>query len=224
MRTLLFDIDGTLLLTNQAGSIALRQALSDEFDLETPDINVSFGGRTDRSLLAQLLTINNLPNNHEFRDRLERRYASVFPETLEARGGQVFPGVTSLLNDLHRDERVRVCVMTGNLIKTGEQKLRHFDLLRYVQWVSGGEHDADRDDLARRTARIVQERHGSAAADDIIVIGDTVADIRCGHAIGAKVIAVCTGSHDRERLESENPSVVLDDLAHTDSIFDLLVS
>ena len=224
MRTILFDIDGTLLLTNQAGSSALQLALSQEFDLPNPCIDISYGGRTDRSLLAQLLRINNLPETDEYWDRLRRRYAAVFPDVLRQRGGSLLPGAVEILERLRGESSVRICVMTGNLTETGEQKLRHFGLLKYSQWVSGGELDADRDDLARRTAVGIRDRFGHQAPDDLVVVGDTVADVHCGHAIDAQVLAVCTGSHDRERLESEKPLAVLDDLSNTDQIFDLIMN
>ena len=50
------------------------------------------------------------------------------------------------------------------------------------------------------------------------VIGDTPADIHCGHAVGAEVIAVCSGAYDRSTLEKEKPIAVLDDIRDVDSI------
>ena len=58
MRTLLFDIDGTLLLTNGGGSRALKLAIEREFGIKSARIDVNFAGRTDRSLLAELLQRN----------------------------------------------------------------------------------------------------------------------------------------------------------------------
>ena len=223
MRTLLFDIDGTLLLTNNGGSQALNLALQEEFDIAQPNTDVTFGGRTDRSLLSELLSINQLPDDASHRERLQNRYTSVFPHVLRRCGGRVLQGVAALLALLHNEPQTRTCVMTGNLAQTGEEKLRHFDLLKFIHWTSGGQFDACRDDLARRTAKLIAQRHGPDSADDIVVIGDTAADIRCGRVIGAKVVAVCTGSHDAERLESEKPDFLLNDLSNTQAVFDLLV-
>ena len=55
------------------------------------------------------------------------------------------------------------------------------------------------------------------------MIGDTPADIQCGHAIGAKVVAVCTGWHSREELSTENPMVIVDDFSDVSTVFALLV-
>ena len=60
---------------------------------------------------------------------------------------------------------------------------------------------------------MMRDSYGDSATDDMVVIGDTPADIQCGHAIGAKVVAVCTGIHGRAEFEAENPMSVHDDFA-----------
>ena len=222
MRTLLFDIDGTLLMTNGGGKSALGAALAAEFQLDSPKVEISFAGRTDRSLLAQLLTENGLPDNEEMQGRLRRRYTAIFPSVLAERGGYVLPGVPELLRRLAVHESVRLGVMTGNLPETATRKLEHFDLLQYVSWIVGGDLDHDRDDLALRAAKVLARRHGEKSTDNVVVIGDTPADIKCGHVIGARVVAVCTGFHSRDELEAEHPAAVLDDFSDVDAACDIL--
>jgi phosphoglycolate phosphatase len=222
MRTLLFDIDGTLLMTNGGGSGAFRLALEAEFGLHRGVVNISFSGRTDRSLLPQLLSINGLPTCEQTQNRLRDRYATIFPGVLAQRGGYVLPGVPDLLARLADNQKVRIGVMTGNLHETATRKLQHFGLLRFVRWIIGGDWDYDRNELALRAAKLIEQQHGKQATDDVVVIGDTPADIRCGHAIGARVIAVCTGNHSRRELAAEDPAEVLDDLSDVDAVCDIL--
>jgi len=224
MRTLLFDIDGTLLLTHGGGSAALKLAIQREFGLETARLEVDFSGRTDRSLLVEVLQQNNLPTDHEHQERLRNRYESLFPQVLAHRGGRVLPGAVELLNRLSLQTELRCYVMTGNLYVTATHKLDHFGLLHFFRGVFGGDHDAERIRLAQRTAGAIRDHAGEAATRDMVVIGDTPADIRCGHAIGAKVVAVCTGSHDRAALEAEKPLSVQDDMSDVSAIFDLLMA
>lgn len=224
MRILLFDIDGTLLLTNGGGSGALQIALQEEFGLDSACTNVSFSGRTDRSLLCELLARNALPSDDQHRQRLSTRYTLLLPSVLAQRGGRVLPGAAELLSRLSDEPSILTYVMTGNLQETATRKLEHFHLLPKIRGVFGGDSDADRDDLARRARANLVQLHGPEAVQDMIVIGDTPADVRCGHAIGARVLAVCTGSHDRTELQAENPMRVEDDLSDVDRIFELLVS
>jgi phosphoglycolate phosphatase-like HAD superfamily hydrolase len=47
----------------------------------------------------------------------------------------------------------------------------------------------------------------------ISYIGDTVYDIRSSKKAGTCSGAVCTGYHTRERLEKENPDLLLENLS-----------
>jgi len=222
MRTLLFDIDGTLLLTNRGGKGAIQRAITQEFGVADVRTDIQFSGRTDRSLLVELLEINGLPTNEAHQNRLEGVYRTLLPVVLNRHGGRVLPGAISLLKRISAETDLRCYVMTGNLHETATQKLSHFGLSQFFRGIFGGDHDHHRNSLAERTAIALRERYGDSATEDVVVIGDTPADIRCGHAIGAKVVAVCTGIHDRDELESENPMSVLDDLSDVSACFDLL--
>jgi phosphoglycolate phosphatase len=222
MRVLLFDIDGTLLLTNGGGSGALKHALEREFGVLEAFTDLEFSGRTDRSLLEEILWRNQMPNTHEHFERLRDCYISVLPKVLHERGGRVLPGAVAILEQLCSLPNVACHVMTGNLRETATAKLEHFGLRHYFDEIFGGEHDSHRDDLARRTSEAIRVRHGEAATKNVIVIGDTPADVRCGHAIGASVLAVCSGRHGRVELEAEGPMSVHNDLSDIDEILALL--
>ncbi|TWT55104.1 Phosphoglycolate phosphatase [Rubripirellula amarantea] len=222
MTTLLFDIDGTLLMTHNSGSGALKRAMSEEFGLVSPDVDLDFGGRTDRSILVELLTRNRIDPTPKNQERLSRRYVDLLPIVLVEHGGVLLPGVTDLLTRIGDFPEMQSYVMTGNLAQTARMKLDHFQLGDFFIDVFGGDHDEHRNDLARRAARKLRDLHGKTDHDELIVIGDTVADIECGHAIGAKVIAVATGSHVRERLEAAKPLAVVDDLSDADHLLQIL--
>lgn len=222
MRTLLFDIDGTLLLTNRGGGRALTLAIEQEFEIANVCMDIHFSGRTDRSLLIEILQQNGLPTSDNDQCRLRDVYTELLPKVLDECGGRILPGVVELLERISSRSDLHCYVMTGNLLETAKHKLNHFGLSHYFRGIFGGDHDCNRDHLARRTLEALHDRHCETAIDDIIVIGDTPEDIRCGHAIGARVLAVCTGSHDREALEADRPMAVVDDLSDVSSVFDLL--
>lgn len=223
MKTLLFDIDGTLLLTNRGGSGALKLAIEREFSIESACTNIHFSGRTDRALLVELLERNGLPASDEYQERLRACYTRLLPDILTRHGGRVLPGAVDLLGRLASETDFHCFVMTGNLQETARHKLDHFRLLHFFDRIFGGDHDHDRCHLAQRTVESIRQLHGDAATQDMIVIGDTPEDIRCGQAIGATVLAVCTGNYQREALEAENPTSVHDDLSDVATIFDLLI-
>ena len=223
MRTLLFDIDGTLLLTH-SGSGALKHALEEEFGLADGRVDIEFAGRTDRSILVELLEKNSLPTTDQNQQRLESRYVDHLPSVLADFGGQLLPGVEALLAKVVGHTDVRCCVMTGNLISTARVKLNHFNLTPCFENIFGGDHDAHRNDLARRASKQLSQIYGDDTTSDMIVIGDTSADVLCGQAIGAKVIAVATGSENSESLATHQPDSIVEDLSDTEAIFRLLTT
>lgn len=219
MKTLLFDIDGTLIVTNETGTEALKAVLSGMFGLKRPRLDVKFGGRTDCSLLTELLLLNDLSASPSNLSLFTEAYAAQLPETLDKHGGVVLPGVVDLLGRLAEREEVRCSVMTGNLKVTATQKLEHFGLVDYFDGIFGGDYDADRRHLARRTALFLRGAHGHQPSDGTIVIGDTPADIVCGLDIDASVMAVCTGNFDRQTLETAGAHVVHQDFSDVDAVY-----
>ena len=222
MKTLLFDIDGTLIVTHETGTRALEAVLKSSFGVESPCMEVAFGGRTDFSLLRELLVLNAiLPSEANYRT-FTRAYRTVLPRTLQECGGEVLPGVISLLTRLQDRDDIRSYVMTGNLRHTATQKLEHFGLSDYFVDVFGGDFDADRRHLARRTALFLRGANGHDSSDGTIVIGDTPADILCGLEINASVLAVCTGQFERCSLEAAGAHAVHSNLSDVDCVFDWL--
>ena len=220
-RTLLFDIDGTLLVTNQAGGSAIQIALQNEFGLPSPSVDISFAGRTDRSILTELLRRNRLPDDDKNVARLRRSYTSVFPEVLKRNGGRVLPGVVPLLEQLSARDDLQVCVMTGNLPETATRKLEHFGLAHFVQWIVGGDLSDNRIELAARAAKKLEREQ--IQTNTVVVIGDTPDDIRCARSINASVMAVCTGGFSRDQLQQHQPDHLLEDLSQVERVTELLL-
>ena len=213
MRTLLFDIDGTLLITHRAGGQALAEAMRVEFQVESFSTEgISFAGRTDRDLTAEILKLAKLDPSVQNVGRLRRRYSQVLRTAIATIPGQVLPGVFDLLEQLIRQPKVALAVMTGNFPETARIKLEAYGLMDYFPWLMGGDLDPIRCDMARRTKRHIENKHGAQATEDIIVIGDTTNDVKCARSIEARCLAVCTGSDDRQALQAAGADCVVEDL------------
>ncbi|NDD81262.1 MAG: haloacid dehalogenase, partial [Verrucomicrobia bacterium] len=60
------------------------------------------------------------------------------------------------------------------------------------------------------------------SSERIYIIGDTPHDVACARAIGAKAVAVATGSFSVEQLRACGADAVFTDLAHPKEFFLLL--
>lgn len=222
MRYLLFDIDGTLLETDGAGSHAIAAALSAEFGVSEPSMRLNFSGKTDGYLLSELLKRNGLPADASHLQRFRRSYLRRFTDSMRYCGGRLLPGVESLLDRCQRSDDVRCFVMTGNCVASGQEKLRHFNLLERFEAVFGGDHDRSRDELAVRTRQSLRQSHQCGVDDEIVVIGDTPADVLCGQTIDAATVAVATGRYDLPTLRRVEPDLACQTLCDGDVVSMLL--
>ena len=84
-RLVLFDIDGTLLLTAGAGRRAITQALSDEVADPTSFAGIRFDGKTDPQIVVEMLALAGQQEAHESERvrRLCERYVGLLALELE---------------------------------------------------------------------------------------------------------------------------------------------
>jgi phosphoglycolate phosphatase-like HAD superfamily hydrolase len=215
----LFDIDGTLLSSGGAGKHAMYAAIASEFGVANLDDGVPFAGRTDRAIARDLLDRHGLENSDSNFRRFVRAYLGHLPHSLATHPGRVLPGVAELLTTLRQRGDVAVGLLTGNLRDGATSKLRHYAIDHFFSFGGFGDHHLDRDDVARDAlAEVARHVRPSLARDRIWVLGDTPLDVRCARAIGAKILAVCTGLHRRAELASERPDILLDDLSDAAAI------
>ena len=59
--------------------------------------------------------------------------------------------------------------------------------------------------------------------EEVVIIGDTPADVSCGSAIGARAIAVATGPFSVEELEALGPYRVFADLTDTRAVLEAIL-
>jgi phosphoglycolate phosphatase-like HAD superfamily hydrolase len=104
-------------------------------------------------------------------------------------------------------------LLTGNIRLGAEIKLRHFDLWKEFETGGFADDHEDRDQIAHaalnRGSRVLGQQ---LSGEQVLVIGDTPLDIRCGRAIGAKVLAVATGGATLDELKRHQPNWAVQDL------------
>ncbi len=220
---LLFDIDGTLIVSDNAGRRALELALWETFQVrEVPD--VPFSGRTDQFIFRELLRVAGLPSSDDHYELLRESYLGHLPTALRSGNGQVLPGVVSLLQALSEDPACHLGLLTGNLPESARMKLGHFELLQYFDFGVYGDHSHDRCDLASEAVAILRGLHGEHLPEQVWIIGDTDLDVACGKHIRARTLACCTGTQSADELQAAGADFVLASLHDTPLVLELLRS
>jgi phosphoglycolate phosphatase len=222
----LFDIDGTLLLSGGAGVRAMTRAFESVFAVADAFTGMTIAGRTDTHLVSAALDRAGLPDTPAHHARFRDAYLPVLAEEIlqPGRGTRaVMPGVEPLLSVLAADPAFHVALLTGNYEHAAYVKLDHFGLKRFFAWGVFGDESADRRELGRiAMARAAEQAVPPSARARAVVIGDTPDDIDCARAAGARAIAVATGSYGIDALEAAAADFVLSDLSDTDAILEIL--
>jgi phosphoglycolate phosphatase-like HAD superfamily hydrolase len=228
MHLILFDIDGTLVLTGGAGVRAMNRACEDLVRSENAMAGVTFAGRTDWSILDDILRNHGRALDEVLLDELRARYVAHLAEeiALPGRGVKdVMPGIRALLEALASRASVHVGLLTGNFVEGARIKLEYFDLWRYFAWGAFGGDASNRNDLvpiAVSRARAHGIDVDTIRPSDVLVVGDTPNDIECALVAGATPIAVATGSYTVDQLRAAGATIVFDNLSETDKFLRLL--
>lgn len=222
MRVLLFDIDGTLLNSGGAGQAAMEDALVTAFGVTRQTEGIPVAGRTDRAITSDMLRFHEIPLSAHNCDLLYQHYLAHLPKHLGARGGLVLPGVELLLELLAVEPQCLLGLLTGNYRKGAELKLAHFRLFHHFRCGGYGDLHHDRDDVAREAKCDALKTLGRVNHDDVWVIGDTPNDVKCGRAIGARVVAVATGHYSDDELQATQPDYLFSDFSDVAAVADVL--
>jgi len=207
----LFDVDGTLLLTQGAGRDALSLALRDQFGVEDDLSGIPFAGRTDTLILADVLARHGLEFRDGERERFWGRVTAHMRALMDPPRGGLLPGVRPLLDTIGAEPGWVRALLTGNVAEMARIKLEAFGVYDAFAWGAFGDEAVDRNELAKLAVRRAAERHG-VTPERCVVVGDTEHDIACARAAGAKAVAVATGGPTKEALEACAPDLLLDDL------------
>ena len=218
-RLLLWDIDATLITTGGAGEKALKRIVARRFGVHDDLRDIEIAGRTDTRIAASILAKYRIKPTAEHVAEFLDEYLQHLEELLPQIDGRVLPGVSEILERLHSNPDRVLALLTGNLQRGAELKLRHYGLWDYFEFGAFADDHPDRNELGAFARARAAERHSlDFAAARIDVIGDTGHDIACGKIFGARTIAVATGSWTREQLAAQAPDFLFDDLSNVDGL------
>ncbi len=221
---LLFDIDGTLLVTAPGRGYRreIKATLESVFGTYGRLDEVRFDGRTDLSILREALEPEGIAPE-TIRERLED-WQTAFVATTErlCRDQALFvmcDGVPDVLSRVTDDDRFALSILTGNLEPMAAVKLAAVGIADHftIRGAYGSDHE-DRNELpAIAAARIALQTGREYAPHQYVIVGDTPRDIAAARAFGMRCVAVATGHYAPDELARYEPDALLDTLCDVDA-------
>ena len=216
LKLVLFDIDGTILLTRGSGRRSLEAALERVLGQSIRTEGIAFAGRTDRQILRDILGAAgiDLTRANGILGEIEVAYQEEMRRLLAPEDVSVLPGVRSLVESLAREPDVHLALVTGNLEPMAYLKLEAVRLAHYFPFGAFGSDAEDRNELPAIALARAQAHTGHRfESSSVFIIGDTVHDVQCSRSIGCRTVIVCTGTYSRQELAPHAPDLLLDDLS-----------
>ena len=223
----LFDIDGTLLLSHGSGRVAMEAALIATFGTPGPS-TYRYDGKTDKLIVRETMRAEGFTD-----EGIDERLPLVLERYLEGlhvaladatRQAFALPGIHAIVDEVERADDLVLGLLTGNVVTGARAKLRAVELEfdRFVVGAFGSDHE-DRPQLPP----IARERASAllgydVPGDRLVIIGDTPADVHCGRGVGARAIAVATGGYTVAQLAEHDPVATFADLSDTARVLEAI--
>jgi len=213
-RAVLFDIDGTLLVTGGAGAVAWQRAFREIYGIEANIEEHTHAGMTDPEI-AEIVFREVIGRDGTEGERAEAiaGYLGHLSDAVnESAAYRVMPGIEPLLARL-AEHGALLGIVTGNIESAAHIKLARGDLNRFFAFGGYGSDSRDRTELTRKAL----ERGGNVAGSALdpattFAVGDTPRDVRAGHGAGIRVVGVATGSYSVEELRDAGADWAIEDV------------
>jgi phosphoglycolate phosphatase len=224
----LWDVDGTLVRAGDVGADVFDDAVEEVLGRRPPR-RIHMSGKTDPQIIGEYLELLEEPDRPATVDAicaaLARHLARAEPRL--AGEGHACPGAEAVLRELAGADGVVSTCLTGNIAPNARVKLGAYGLDRWLDLEVGayGSDDRDRDRLVPIALGRVAERYGGdVGPGEVWVVGDTPRDLACAQAGGARCLLVATGRSTADELRRLEPDVVLEDLADTETVLEVLLA
>jgi phosphoglycolate phosphatase-like HAD superfamily hydrolase len=186
MKTLLWDIDGTLLTTNGAGVAPFKRAIEAKKGTDIHFSREDYAGLTDHQIANLHLKHLSLSENYsEVLNGVVEAYVGGLEQVLVTNPAQPFPGIIPVLSQLSQDDKFQLAVVTGNCVRGAFAKLKSAKLFHFFKeeniFCSTGLHS--RSEIVFRAIVNLKLSVGNA-----VVVGDTLRDVEGARECGLKSV------------------------------------
>ncbi len=209
-KTLLFDLDGTLIDSKPGIQTAMRKALDAESVPYTQEILDQIVGPPFRISMRDFFKIHD--------EDLVEKLVSIYRGNYQAgdwRDCSIYPGVVDMLVALKEAGYV-LGLATSKPLKYTTTIMNELDLSKHFDFVGGSKGDSI-NELKTDVINMVLGKLGVTDLDSVLMIGDRLYDVEGAKSSGVDSLGVLWGYGDKDELSShgatficESPSQIID--------------
>ena len=208
---ILFDVDGTLIISGGAGAASWRMTFDHIYGIPADIGQYTDTGMSDPDVGRQtfVAVMHRQPSRAEFAKLLERRLYYLYQTVADSKDYRVLDGVEELLPRL-LDDGYLLGIVTGNLEAAAHIKLHRAKLNRFFSFGGYGSDAADRGELTRMALTRASLVYGEDVRPaQCLVIGDTPHDAQGAHAAGMKCVGVARHNFTAGQLTAGGADFVI---------------
>jgi HAD superfamily hydrolase (TIGR01549 family) len=206
VKAILIDMDGTIAKFNLDYMWMRRTALKllDEAGLWRPNFS------DQMSIYAMLSELRGSISNERLNEIKKRIYEKVERiESEAAERAELMPGAMEALNGL-RQMKKRIVIVTNNGRLGADRTLERLNLFGIVDAVVTRD---DVDELKPDPGIVFKALDlAGAKADEAVLVGDAIIDIKAAKAASVRCVAIPTGPYPATRLLQEEPDFIVSSL------------
>ena len=190
LKCIIFDMDGTLTQTNQLIYDSFNHIAKKYINKRLSPIEiVAFFGPPERAAVEHMIGPIHI-------DEAMKEYYH-FYQTRHNALASLYPGIKELLAFV-KERGIIVGLFTGKGRRTTEISLQEFGIGEYFDIVMTGD-DVDHFKPSGDGIRKIMDRF-SLGPDEVLMVGDAVADIRASRECGVRIAAVVWDSYGKETV------------------------
>jgi phosphoglycolate phosphatase-like HAD superfamily hydrolase len=221
----MFDIDGTLTLTNEVDNRCYLCALSEV--LGTTDIDtdwIKYQNVTDSGIASALLEARHgAPASRQQLDGVRERFVALLEQAFahDPAACRAVPGAAAILAELAEHGGFAVGMATGGWLESARLKLRHAGLDERKFPLASASDAGSREAIMTLAAERVAAHWGVLAFKSMVYVGDAVWDVKAARRLGWHFVGIGSGE-SAERLRREGAQWVVGDYLDRSGFFDAI--
>ena len=202
-----WDIDGTLMTCGGDGTKALNRTFLDLYGIDGAFTGRGVGSAMDSVLLGNIMKTHGIAEDD--RVLIESVYFTNLKKNLTGNPYKtVLPGVINILDHINSKDGWYNLLLTSNLKEAARIKLDSVGLWQYFSAAAAGgfgdSHGEKWDVLSSVLEELSVQAGRSVRSGEVLIIGDSVYDIRTAKQLGVGYIAVASGWTSKGKLEEEH--------------------